>query len=159
MANVRGRLIIICGLPGAGKTTTAIRLAERLGAARYNPDEWMERLSLDIYDEARRAAIEALQWEQARDVLSLGGTAIIEWGTWGRSERDTLRLAARTLGAGVQLVHLDQPIGVLVERVGQRNRESPPITRDMIEGWVVQFEAPTPEELALFDPPTPDLSP
>lgn len=153
MADVRGRLILICGLPGSGKTTLSRDLAERLGASRYCPDEWMEALALDLYDEERRAGIEALQWDAARNVLALGGTAIIEWGTWARSERDSLRLGARALGAAVELIYLHAPAEVLFERIQRRNAESPPITRDMVQGWIKTFEAPTPDERALYDQP------
>ena len=151
MAGTQGRLIIVCGLPGSGKTTTSKVLAERLGASRYDPDEWLTALSLDLYDEPRRAAIEAMQWQAAREILALGGTAIIEWGTWGRSERDTLRLGARALGAAVELIYLKASPDTLFDRIQQRNRESPPITREMVEGWRATFQAPTPEEFALYD--------
>jgi predicted kinase len=152
MAETRGRLIIVCGLPGSGKTTLASALAERLGATRYSPDDWMEALSLDIYDESRRASIEALQWQAARELIAQGGTAIIEWGTWARSERDTLRLEARALGAAVELVFLDVPMVVLLERIRRRGLENPPITSETVETWADLFQAPTPDELALFDP-------
>ncbi|MEM6338151.1 MAG: AAA family ATPase [Bacteroidota bacterium] len=45
-------LVIICGLPGAGKTTHARRLERELDAVRFGPDEWMEALGMDLYDEA-----------------------------------------------------------------------------------------------------------
>ena len=57
------RLIIVCGLPGSGKTTHAKLLEARLGAIRFSPDEWLEALSLDLYDEGSREKIEALQWK------------------------------------------------------------------------------------------------
>jgi predicted kinase len=41
-----GRLIFVCGLPGAGKTTLAKSLKNRLHAIRFSADEWMEALSL-----------------------------------------------------------------------------------------------------------------
>ncbi|SCE02364.1 hypothetical protein GA0115246_109559, partial [Streptomyces sp. SolWspMP-sol7th] len=34
-------LFLLVGLPGAGKTTRARRLAEEHGALRLTPDEWM----------------------------------------------------------------------------------------------------------------------
>src|SRR5579872_1708091 len=97
----RSRLIIICGLPGSGKTTLAKALEAKLYAVRFCPDEWMNALSIDIYDEARREKIEKLQWELGRQLLKHSAIVIIEWGTWGRSERDELRISARALGVAV----------------------------------------------------------
>jgi predicted kinase len=145
------RLIIVCGLPGSGKTTHAKLLEARLGAIRLSADEWMDALSLDLYDEPRRAQIEALQWKLAQELLTLGLTVIIEWGTWGRSERDTLRLRARALGAAVELHYLSAPVDVLLERIQRRGMEKPPIERDQLLRWVETFQVPTPEEIALFD--------
>src|SRR6266581_4319835 len=147
------RLIILCGLPGSGKTTLGKELERRLHAVRFAPDEWMAALSLDIYDEDRRAKVEALQWKLTKELLALGLTVIIEWGTWGRSERDLLRLGARALGAAVELHYLSAPADVLFDRIQRRGRENPPIERDVVSRWFEMFQAPTPEEMALFDEP------
>ncbi|HWW91932.1 MAG TPA: ATP-binding protein [Vicinamibacteria bacterium] len=147
------RLIIVCGLPGSGKTTRAKLLESRLRAVRLSPDEWMTALSLDLYDEERRARIEALQWTLGQQLLALGLTVIIEWGTWGRSERDALRLGARALGAAVELHYLSAPPDVLFHRIQGRGTESPPIEQEALSRWFATFQAPTPEEMALFDPP------
>jgi predicted kinase len=147
------RLIIVCGLPGSGKTTLASALESRIRAMRFSPDDWMDSLSLDLYDEERRARIEALQWKLAQELLALGLTVIIEWGTWARSERDALRLRARALGAAVELHYVSAPVDVLFDRIQRRDRENPPIERDAVSRWFQIFEAPTPEELALFDEP------
>jgi predicted kinase len=147
------RLIIVCGLPGSGKTTLAKQLEGRLRAIRFSPDEWMDALSLNIYDEGRREKIEALQWKFAQDLLSLGLTVIVEWGTWGRSERDTLRLGARALGAAVELHYVFAPVDVLFDRIQRRGTENPPIERDALLRWFEMFQEPTAEEMALFDAP------
>ncbi|HLW55654.1 MAG TPA: ATP-binding protein [Candidatus Angelobacter sp.] len=147
------RLIIVCGLPGSGKTTLTRKLEIALRAVRFCPDEWMEALSIDIYDEGKRAKIEALQWKLTQELLSRGLGVIIEWGTWGRAERDALRLGARALGAAVELHYLYAPLDVLYERIQQRGLENPPILRADLAHWFEQFQAPSSEEMALFDEP------
>jgi predicted kinase len=148
-----GRLIIICGLPASGKTTAAKKLESDLGAVRFCPDEWMDALAIDLYDEKRRANIEALQWKLGKDLLARARIVIIEWGTWGRAERDALRTEARALGAAVELHYLPASEEVLFERMQKRGLENPPIERDALARWIKGFQEPTPEEMALFDAP------
>ena len=148
------RLVIICGLPGSGKTTLAKCLEQSLRAVRLAPDEWMDALSINLYDIESRARIEALQWKLAQQLLTLGLVVIIEWGTWGKSERDTLREGARKLGAAVELHYLSAPPEVLFERIERRGRENPPIKREDIMQWAEIIEVPTEEEMNLFDTPS-----
>src|ERR1700731_602590 len=147
------RLIIVCGLPGSGKTTLAKELESRLHAIRFSADEWMDALSVNIYDEENRAKIEALQWKFGQKLLALGLTVIVEWGTWGRSERDSLRLGARAVGAAVELRYLAATADVLFDRIQRRGLEDPPIEKVALTRWFEMFQAPTPEEMALFDKP------
>ncbi len=147
------RLIVVCGLPGSGKTTLARELEASLDAVRMCPDEWMEALHINLWDSAKRADIEALQWQLAQDLLRRGLVVIIEFGSWAREERDVLRLGARALGAAVELRYLTAPVDVLYDRIRRRGMEQPPIERAALERWYEKFDVPTPEELALFDAP------
>ncbi len=150
-STVSGRLIIVCGLPGSGKTTLARAIENRLRAFRLSADDWMEALSLSLYDEQKREKIEALQWKLAQELLARGLIVIIEWGTWGRSERDALRLGGRALGASVELHYLSVPEDVLINRIRRRGAENPAVKREDLSKWSEMFQAPTAEELALFD--------
>ena len=41
----RGTIVLLCGLPGSGKTTTAKSLARDRRAVRLCPDEWIAYLA------------------------------------------------------------------------------------------------------------------
>jgi len=153
------RLILLCGLPGAGKTTLARRLAGEIPAVRLCPDEWMASLGIDFGDEGSRERLELQFWHLAQQLLKLGVSVILESGHWLRSDRDEKRLGARELGAAVQLHYLEVPFEELVRRLEVRNAESAwgavPIERHQLESWAQVFESPDAAEVALFDPPRP----
>jgi predicted kinase len=151
------RLILICGLPGSGKTTLAKQLALAVPAVRLSPDEWKHDLGIDYYDDTGRVRLEARLWRLAQELLGLGQSVIMENGFWAREERDDLRLAARVLDVAVELHYLAAPVDELWRRLEARNELAPPgaapIARDDLERWAQQFEAPDAPELALFDDP------
>jgi predicted kinase len=153
---VEARLILLCGLPGSGKTTLARQLASRVRGVRLGPDEWMLQLGLDLFDEKFRSRLEDRFWHLAQDLLRLDVSVILESGFWSRSERDEKRLAARALGARVQLHLLDVPLEELSQRLAARWREAPAttvhITDELLREYAGYFEPPDPDELALFDP-------
>ncbi len=68
-------LVLMCGLPGAGKTTEARAFAADLGAVRLGPDEWLDALEIDLWDEQSRTRLERKLWELAQDLLRHGQRA------------------------------------------------------------------------------------
>lgn len=150
-------LILICGLPGTGKTTLAQKIEQERPALRLCPDDWIAELLADMSDGAElhrlRDPVEALQWRVACRVLTLGGDVILEWGFWSRAERLHYRAAAEALGAHVKVIFLEVEREELWERISRRNADLPPgtfsIAREDLEKWWSQYEPPTPDELAL----------
>ena len=57
----QGRLVVLTGLPGSGKTALATELARSMPAVRMCPDDWMMSSGIDLWDSEVRARIERFQ--------------------------------------------------------------------------------------------------
>lgn len=152
------RLLLTCGLPGAGKTTLANELAAERGAVRLTKDEWQRSLGSSPWDRDVGEKIERELWRLAQEILRLGLSVVLDFGFWARVERDEFRTAARDLGVGVELHYLDVPLEELWRRIDARNSAPPwatePITRAHLDEWHAAFQRPDAAELALFDSAT-----
>lgn len=151
------RLMLTCGLPGAGKTTLAKQLAADRSAVRLTTDEWLWALGTTAWDARARDNVERELWRLAQEILRLGLSVVLDFGLWSRVERDEKRSAARGLGVDVELHYLDVPADELWGRIEARNAQpawdESPIRRADLDGWLRVFEAPDAAELALFDSP------
>ena len=148
-------LILICGLPGSGKTTMAKQLEASRSALRLCPDEWIGSILKDATDivelDRLRTPVESVQWEVAKRALVLGINVILENGFWSRAERARYRSEAEALGASVELVYLRVERDELWARLAKRNEDLPPgtfvVREAQLDLWWSWFEPPTPEEL------------
>jgi predicted kinase len=145
-------LHLVCGLPGAGKTTLAKQLELETGALRLCPDEWMAVLGMDLFDEAFRFLLEQQLMVMAKNVLQQGGSVIVEFGSWAASERADLRNLAQQAGAQVWLYWLDAPVAELARRVAARSGvDMVHLSQAKVQEISSQIERPTKTEAALFD--------
>ena len=149
-------MVLIVGLPGAGKTSWARRLEEERKAIRLTPDEWMDALFHASEVDGRRWVLESqMLWGVAARALELGVDVILDYGCWSEEERDLFRTRAQQLGASAEIVVLDLPLDVLWERLRQRNENLPGATfrvsRKELEEWSATFEVPTADEVQRWD--------
>lgn len=148
-------LHLMVGLPCSGKTTLAQKLEKKYSALRLTPDEWHIRLfGHDMNDkdhDARHDLVESLLWDVAARVLILGLDVILDFGFWGRSERDDFRSRASELGADFKIHFLDANEKLLLERLAARNAHLPQGTFRLSEinlkEYMQLFEPPSQEEL------------
>jgi predicted kinase len=141
----------MCGLPGSGKTTVAKQLERERSALRLTPDDWIAALSVNPYDEAKRAAVEAIQWQIAARALELGLNVVLDFGFWSRAEREDFRTRAALLGARTEVQFLNVARSELLARLAHRNAALPAgtfrVDEVQLDEFFGYFEPPVPEEL------------
>jgi predicted kinase len=144
-------LFLMCGLPGAGKTTLARELERERRALRFTPDDWIAALDIDPCDEPKRAQIEKLQWRLAARALELGVDVVLDFGVWQRKERDEFRARAAALGARTEVRFLEVPREELLARLAARDAAPPPasfrVSAAQLDLYTTWFERPTTDEL------------
>lgn len=114
-------IIVVCGLPGVGKSRVARLLADRLSASLYRTDvvrkelvddpEYTSEETQRVYDTIR---------ERTRRTVAGGGRAILD-GTYRAKEfRSDLVEMASDLGVDLQFLHVECDEEVVRDRIAQR---------------------------------------
>ena len=122
---------LLCGLPGAGKTTLARQLEAGLPAVRFSLDEWMLRLYPGLhfasgnYGELAETC-KLLIWDTARQALNVGADVVLDWNQWSRGRRAVWAGRAEAAGATVVVHYVRTPLEASIERAAVRARRREP---------------------------------
>jgi predicted kinase len=152
-------LLLMVGLPGAGKTTRAKELAATHRALRLTPDEWMILLFGEPMADGKRFVLEGRLISVALAALRLGTSVGLDYGLWGRDERSALRWLARSVRTSCQVVYLPVDKDVQLARIAHRQVTTPhrtfPMTEADVDAWREQFQVPDAAELDGSEIPGP----
>ena len=152
-------LVLMVGLPAAGKTTRATELAAAHQALRLTPDHWMIPLFGDSMAGGKRWVLEGRLISVALQALRLGTSVVLDYGLWGRDERSALRWLARSAGAECQVIYLPVDKDVQLARIAHRQETAPhrtfPMSEADVDAWREQFQVPDAAELGGGEIPAP----
>jgi predicted kinase len=144
-------LLLMVGLPGAGKTTRAAELAVVHRALRLTPDEWMITLFDGTQPAGKRDLLEGRLVALALQALRLGTNVVLDFGLWSRDERSALRWLATSAGASCRVVYLPVDADVQRARIAHRQATAPHTTFPMSDAdigtWRTRFQPPDAAEL------------
>ncbi|GAA5142073.1 hypothetical protein GCM10023320_81960 [Pseudonocardia adelaidensis] len=159
MRSEPAELLLMVGLPGAGKTTRARELAAAHRALRLTPDEWMISLFDGSQPDGKRDLLEGRLIALALQALHLGTNVVLDFGLWSCDERSALRWLATSAGASCHVVYLPVDTAVQRARIAHRQATAPhttfPMSEADIDEWRKQFQAPDAAELGGGDIPGP----
>lgn len=152
---INGTLTLFCGKMGAGKTTRSRQAARRREAVLLSEDEWLASLYPDhiasledyIHYSARlRSPMKRL----AQSILAAGTDVVMDFPANTIRQRAWFRGIFSEIQAPHELIFIDLPDEVCLERIAQRRVEQPERaatdTVEMFEQVTRHFVAPTVDE-------------
>ncbi|MCT7960863.1 AAA family ATPase [Laspinema sp. D1] len=138
----QGRLILMCGLSGSGKSTIARQLARATGAIHIRSDAVRKHLagiplqskgSDEIYIAEMTAQTYGRLLELGIMGASEGWTVILDAKYDRQGLREAAIAAARDRGLPLQILHCTAPIAILRDRLNHRQGDIADATADLLD--------------------------
>ncbi|MGP4113438.1 AAA family ATPase [Streptomyces sp. 4N509B] len=151
----RGVVVMMCGLPGSGKSTYAQAL-ERRGYTRLSIDEvvWARlgrdaaELSPDEYEHHKATAEQEL-WHELVRLMNAREPVVIDYSFWSRATRDRYKALIESHGCRWELVRLHADLDTLRRRLAARNAQHGAncvtVSEELLLRYAAGFEEPVGE--------------
>lgn len=151
----RGLVVMMCGLPGSGKSTYAQAL-ERRGFTRLSVDELVwERIGRDAaeldpdeYERHKRTAEQEL-WQVLVRLLGAREPVVLDYSFWSRANRIRYKALIESHGCRWELIRLKADLDTLRSRLAVRNQlqgaNSVTVSGELLEQYAAGFEEPVGE--------------
>lgn len=146
--------MLMCGLPGSGKTTYAMGLVRR-GYVRLSIDEvvWQRLGRRDAGLALEAAAFDRLKEEVRREqrqelcgLMAAGRDVVVDYSFWSHAARDDYKALIESHGCRWELVHLKADRTTLERRLAVRNSEeganSVTVDEKLLNRYLAGFEEP-----------------
>jgi predicted kinase len=151
---------LICGSTGAGKTTYAIALSQRIKGIRFSIDEWIGTLFLPDrptpstleWAVERMDRCERHMWTIADQLIARSVDIVFDWGLSTFAQRDHFRTRIAQTSAESKLHYLDVSQETRRARILSRLKTDPKnrlfeVTEAMFDAMEGLFEPPSDDEL------------
>ena len=141
-AGKQAQLVVVCGLPGAGKTTVSENIAERLDGQLYRTDVIRKELFRDPdYTPEEREAVYAELHRRAKATLDAGRSVVLDGTFKYREHRGESRRAAQNLDVPLALVQVVCDEDVVRERIRARSGDASDADFEIHRQYQREFEA------------------
>lgn len=153
----QGHIIATCGLSGAGKSTFARKLAERIDAVHIRSDAVRKHLAgvnlaehgKAIYSESHTLATYERLIELGILLAESGFSVILDAKFDLRETRATLIEKSEALSLPLRFVHCHAPADVLKKRLSQRDGDISDATEHLVDSQAKQYQSFDEEEVHI----------
>ncbi|SDY01285.1 AAA family ATPase [Halobellus clavatus] len=116
-----GRLVVVAGLPGVGKTTVSREIAERLDGRLVRTDVVRRDCFSDPqYTAAERATVYEELFDRGREIVAQGDVAVLDGTFRKRTDRERAAAVADAEDVPLDVVAVECTEAVVRERIQKR---------------------------------------
>lgn len=147
-------LYILTGLPYAGKTTLRDKLVKRFGFSVASVDEVIDEKGFEVEEMTQDDwnSVYSEAYTRLKSHLSKGKSVVVDIGNLKRSERQTAKNIAESMGVKHKLIYINTPIDEIRKRrlVNQETKQRGHLEDTTMERALNMFEEPMKNEHPIF---------